>query len=288
LLALLVSYAIIAYIFVPAALFRLSSSSILKNFQRTRAEEIAFSVYVSIIPLLLAGLIVWGWSNWHPQSFAGWDDYREILAASYSEQLFGESEPHFWRSAGQVFGGQFRFLALLWPFSFLEGVVFFFLIQSFGQWRDNGPLHTWLAERLLGSISEWFLLLTTANFPKQPERRVAVDVLIAEDHLYQGFMADYFLDANGELSGLLLTEPRRFDRAGYLAAKGKDESTRAEEFWRDIPGNNLYLPRDKMLNLNLRYPPKEEQLPTEAANNELASTGLTLRIEPIDEPGDSG
>jgi hypothetical protein len=288
LLALLVSYAIIAYIFVPAALFRLSSSSILKNFQRTRAEEIAFSVYVSIIPLLLAGLMVWVWSSWHPQSFADWDDYKEMLSASYSVQLFGESQSHFWQSASQVFAGQFRFLVVLWPCSFVEGVVFYRLVRSFGHWRDKGPLRSWLAERLLSNISEWFVLLTTANFPTQPERRVAADVLIVEDHLYQGFVANYFLDENGELSGLLLTEPRRFDRIGYLTAKEKDEHTNQEGFWRDIPGNNLYLPRDKMLNLNLRYPSKQEQPATEAANNELAATGLKLRIEPYDESGDSG
>ena len=134
-------------------------------------------------------------------------------------------------------------------------------------------------------------MLTTVNFPPKPARSVAADLLTAEDHLYQGIIGDYFLDPDGELSGILLTVPRRFDRTGYLAAKEKNPSTTASQFWKEIPGYNLYLPRDKILSLNLRYPLKEaEAAKTPASANaaaatlELAEAGLTLRIEPDENP----
>ncbi len=87
---------------------------------------------------------------------------------------------------------------------------------------------------------------------------MAVDVLTVEDHLYQGFVDEgggYFVDVNGELSGLLLTKARRFDRPGYLAAKCANASTMPDAFWRQIPGSDLYIPSGKIVSMNLRYPP---------------------------------
>jgi len=114
---------------------------------------------------------------------------------------------------------------------------------------------------------------------------VAVDVLTAEDHLYQGFVGDYFLGTDGELSGLLLSRPRRFDRLGYLASKTGDRSTKAEAFWKEIPGENLYLPRDKILSLNLRYPLEDESAAgtAAAATEQLGHEGLQLLVEPVDD-----
>ena len=47
--ALIVSYFVVAYLLIPAAIFRASSIFIpLKKFQRSRAEEIAFAVWISL------------------------------------------------------------------------------------------------------------------------------------------------------------------------------------------------------------------------------------------------
>jgi hypothetical protein len=220
-------------------------------------------------------------------SFAAWEDYKEILAASYSDEFFRSTQDYFWGSASSAFLGQSRFLVLLWLFSYLEGCVFLLLVRNYGRWRDSYSLYDWIVKRLLASVSEWYLLLTTVNFPPEPERRVAADLLTAEDHLYQGFIGDYFLDSDGELSGVLLTEPRRFDRQGYLVAKEKDPNTKPESFWREIPGYNLYLPRDKVLSVNLRYPLKDDASAAgtaAAATEELVEEGLQIRIEPVEGP----
>jgi hypothetical protein len=95
---------------------------------------------------------------------------------------------------------------------------------------------------------------------------------------------------DGELSGILLAKPLRFDRAGYLRAKKKDEKTSPAEFWKDIPGENLYLPRSKIISLNVSYPPIEKQAETpaaieaEAATKELADSGIELQVIEPEEP----
>jgi len=294
-LALIVSFLIAAYFLVPATLFRLSARPILKKFQRTRLEEITFAGWVSLLPLGFAVLLVYPLSKLGVLTFTAWADYKEVLAASYSEEFFRNTQDCFWRSAQSVTVGQSTLLGFVWLFSALEGYVFLALVRNYGRWRDGFSVHNRVIERLvgwlLGSVSEWYLMLTTVNFPPKPARSVAADLLTAEDHLYQGIIGDYFLDPDGELSGILLTVPRRFDRTGYLAAKEKNPSTTASQFWKEIPGYNLYLPRDKILSLNLRYPLKEaEAAKTPASANaaaatlELAEAGLTLRIEPDENP----
>ncbi len=115
---------------------------------------------------------------------------------------------------------------------------------------------------------------------------MAVDVLITEDHLYQGDVTNYFLDNEGTLSGLILGNSRRFDRIGYLRDKEKDSSIKSEDYWRDIPSAGdstpiLYIAREKILNLNLRYPlavPSETAI---AAATELLKEGMKVEISPV-------
>lgn len=281
-LALIVSYLLVFYLLVPAVLFRLPARSILKKFQRTRTEEITFAVSVTLLPLVLAGIVlavVWQGTP----HYAEWADYKEILAASYSEEVFRATQNQFWNAASRVFFGQVRLLLLVWVFCYLEGRVFLALVRSYGRLRAN-PALGWIATRLLSSVSEWYLLLTPANFPPAPKRRVAVDVLTEEDHLYQGFIGDYFLDTDGKLSGLLLVAARRFDRQRYLALRSIEPSTKPEAFWREIPGQVLYLPQEKILSVNVRYPLEEPgaagTATAAAVTDELAQAGIELLVRP--------
>jgi hypothetical protein len=152
-------------------------------------------------------------------------------------------------------------------------------------------LYEWFVQQvLLRTVSEWHVLLTDFNFPKSPKRKVAVD-LLTDDHLYQGDVAQYFIDDEGALSGIILVNSRRFDRAGYLRDKEKDPTVQAESYWRDIPSANnevptLYIPRDKVLNFNVRYP-TIEPTPSEtavAATEELKKEGFDLEVETAVEP----
>jgi hypothetical protein len=83
-------------------------------------------------------------------------------------------------------------------------------------------------------VNEWHVLLTHFNFPSKPKRTVVADLLTQENHLYQGDIADYFTNSDGALSGVVLENPRRFDRPGYSNAKDKGGAIDVEDYWKDI------------------------------------------------------
>ncbi|HEX4210464.1 MAG TPA: hypothetical protein VHY56_08730, partial [Candidatus Binataceae bacterium] len=59
-----------------------------------------------------------------------------------------------------------------------------------------------------------------------------------------------------------------------------EPSTEAKAFWKDIPGQALYVPREKILTLNLRYPTvgtaEDAAL---SATKELQDSGIELKVE---------
>lgn len=82
------------------------------------------------------------------------------------------------------------------------------------------------------------------------------DVLMVDNTLYSGEVADHFVNKDGDLSGLFLRDPRRFDRIRYLREKETWGTTRSTmKFWSSIPSAKLYLIAEKILNLNLNYEP---------------------------------
>jgi hypothetical protein len=285
-LALIASYVLVALFFVPAALFRWQPRSILQRFQRTLTEEINFAVTASVIPLFFSFIGLGLFSHWNTLP-GKWTDYREIFAASYSDEFFRATQDKFWASLGRVSCGQIGLLLLLWPLALLEGYIFLVLVRNYGRWRALSSQNLLMKLRLgfvkwlLDGVSKWHVLLTPFNFVPG-EHTVAADLLTVEDHLYQGFVRDYFLDKDGELSGILLDKPRRFRRSAFEAAKEKDSKTSVESFWRDIPSANLYLPIDKMLSMNVRYPFTEAGAAKAAASatEELADMRVPFRVEP--------
>ncbi len=108
------------------------------------------------------------------------------------------------------------------------------------------------------------------------------DVLTIEDHLYQGIVKDYFLSSDGELTGIFLGSPFRFRRKEYDAQKERDPSTKVEDFWVPVPGHNLYVPKEKILNLNLLYPPAGYKLPGNATKAESEAATIQFKHEGVD------
>jgi len=295
--ALIVSYFFLAYLFAPRAIFRLGSASLPLKFQRTRTEEITFACLISLIPLLLALALTT--NRWGLPIFGSWIDYEEVFSASYSERIFNKNPDQFWISVRHLLNGQAEFLLFIYyPLVVVETAVFVKLVSSYGDWRGRFFVYDWVAQQaLLRGVNEWYLLLTAFNFSKSPKRKVEADILTDDDHLYQGEIAQHFIDYEGVLSGLILTSPRRFDRPGYLREKQKQDSADivlADPYWKDIPSAALYIARDKIVSLNLRYPtantmPSEGTDAAEAVTKELQREGIELKIElPTEEASASG
>jgi hypothetical protein len=289
-IALLVSYLLLSYLLVPRLIFRFVGAPFLPfKFQRTRTEEISFAVGIAFIPLV-AAVYICGRPSASIVKLC-----EEIFAASYSEPMFGHDPDKFWRAIWIVWPRQMDFLAAYYSYVFGEACVFVFLIRQYGAWRKSCRLYEWFAQEvLLRGINEWYLLLTVANFPPIPKLKVVVDVLTAEDHLYQGEVAEYFVDSEGGLSGLYLENPVRFSRSEYLRTKADNASPDARSFWRELAGGSLYIPASKILNLNVRYP-AIEPMPSGTAEvkqviEELAKMGMKLGPETehsADEPGEA-
>jgi len=87
--------------------------------------------------------------------------------------------------------------------------------KQYGRFKGWRPYAKFADIYLLPHISQWHAILTPFTFP-DPKTTVKADVLMTDDTLYSGEVVDYFVDKDGDLSGLFLKNPRQFDRARYL------------------------------------------------------------------------
>lgn len=71
---------------------------------------------------------------------------------------------------------------------------------------------------LLPHISQWYVVLTAFTFPDR-KTVVKADVLMTDDTLYQGKVADHLVDKDGNLSGLFLENPKKVDHRSLPARK---------------------------------------------------------------------
>lgn len=298
-IGLLVTYFVVAYLLVPSGIFRICYSISLPRiikFQRTRIEEFTFAILASILPFFLALLLTWTICT-APFSVTGSSAvrraaYRTFISTAISDKSMGEGEQQevFWNATNQVIRRQGRFLFWYYILVSLEAFGFARLTANYGLWRTSlsgwrKASYLWLAEKiLLPAVSEWHVLLTPFAYPPEPRRQVWVDVLTTLDVLYKGRVGSHFLDKEGELSGIFLEAPRRFDREGYLreAQRSSTRLQNRDSYWRDIPSNNLYIPADKITNLNVRYLTEDEAIAI-GASHRLRAEGVDAYVEPADE-----
>jgi hypothetical protein len=179
-------------------------------------------------------------------------DYRSVFGSFYSEAVFKEAGAKFWESLSRIIDRQIRFAFWYYLVITVWAGVCGWLITNYYRFR----LHSWYSRfadfYLLPHISQWFVLLSTFIFG--PGTEVKADVLMTDNTLYRGDVAQHFLDKDGNLSGLFLTNPVRFDRRQYLRDIDKWGTSRSRAFyWHPIPSAKLYLVGDKIVNLNLNY-----------------------------------
>jgi len=166
-----------------------------------------------------------------------------------------------WRSLSRVIRRQARFLTWYFAFIALEGVCFGLLARRYGDWRDQSRRH---ARRY--RVPLW--LIRSFNWPKREAVDVSVDILQNDGILYQGRVADYFIDPTGKLTGILLENVNRFDREAYHDAQKAsttqpsipDQHISSASFWRAIPGSRFYIGQSSILNLNVRFVARDQTL----------------------------
>jgi hypothetical protein len=291
--ALAASLLITLYLLVPSSLFRLFFGFFvpLRSFARTRGEELFQAVASVFIPICLTSILVWTVSPFkrYPLGFidttqARSADYKLVASALYSEAIFKENGDAFWKALNRTELRQGRFLIWYYFFVLIEGVLVGVLSISYPMLAGSRSYKVAAKHVLLPNISAWHLLLTPFFF--QDKRTVVwVDILCADDTLYQGRVIDHSVDKEGQLAGIIVTDAKRYDRQAYLKEKEKSTSgVNKNEYWRSIPGAKLYLFADKILNLNLSYEGPQPSLSLMAALlSRLLKQTIAVEMKPSSE-----
>jgi hypothetical protein len=60
---------------------------------------------------------------------------------------------------------------------------------------------------------------------------------------------------------VLISRAIRFDRRSYLKDKDSGKPADPEDYWKTIPGKNLFIFADKLSTLNLSYQPPASTIP---------------------------
>jgi hypothetical protein len=264
-LALIASAVLGLYVFFPDFVFtRITSQFVeLKKYQRSKIEDIVAglgAVAVPFIAALLASHVTWFFGHWpmpDSETVTGkWADYKTVLSASYSESYFNLHEHEFWTAVHHVLNNQIRFLYWNYAFLVLEAWGVRAATKYFGSLRTYKLYRALIGDTLLRRSSHWYVLFRAFMFPPNRKPKVMLDVMTTGNHLYDGELADYFVDSSGNLSEILLKDFRRFRFADYERARerARAEGKRAktEDYWTTIPGSNFLIPYDRIANINIR------------------------------------
>jgi hypothetical protein len=240
-----------------------------RSIQQTSSEEISRAIITAAVPFSLAvawvtlrHVVVWTEIK---------SDVQTYLAAILSQTFFDSHTPQFFQSAktmASLFGAvAWRLYLLLIIYAIIVNI----LIINYGELRNSKWMSKYpfwrkiLAAFVLPRISSWHILLRSVSHSKSVDIRV--DVITGRDALYRGTVHDLILAPDGALSGLLLTNPFRYQREKYLNDL-KDYSqgpkTKAkphpDNYWKEIPGHAFLIMADKIETLNLRSYERGDQL----------------------------
>jgi hypothetical protein len=254
---------IVALLVIPGLIFRSCFSFFLplRKFQRSRAEELTFAAKVAFVPL--AAAVIVAWTTHFPNRFpvsahVSPDGLRPavytVLRSAFDDgvykgeptfRMFAQASRQTWTAIGNLLLCYYVLLGI-------EASLLGWLSSNFGEFRQKRIGHV-VEKVLLPGISEWHVLLTTFGSPKNPPRVAVADVLTTDDHLYHGRVENYYLNKDGDLTGILLADVLRFDRRGYMRDLEKGPVANRQPYWKFIPGKNVYVFTDRMTNLNVNY-----------------------------------
>jgi hypothetical protein len=243
-LVVLFSLLLTLYLVIPEAIFRTIFGWFVppRNFVLSKTETAYRALEIAALPLVLAFFGSWYLPVMKSFPFPVREnspqvrraDYRVVAESLYSETEFQRLRADFWPAFTRCARRQARLILWYALFIVLEASLAGELAKNFARYKHIA-VYKWIADKLLFSyISEWHPLLTPYAYV-DPNTTVQADILCTNGTLYQGRVSQHFLK-DGQLTGIFLQEPKRFDREAYL--KAKDEA-------------------EKIVNMNLSYKPPE-------------------------------
>ncbi|WP_158942080.1 hypothetical protein [Granulicella sp. S190] len=274
--ALVAGFLLIGYLLAPGVIYRLFFSAYIpaRRYQRTRTEEVVFSLLVTILPFLFSWILLIHTPLGQLPAFGIGPSKAEAYRAVFRSLLPGPdvtgSNPfavraHLSEAYLRAFLEQGRFISLLWLFCGAEGWLSGFIVSKYGDYRVDQRMHRLLKrfcdDFLLTYVSEWELLFTTRSLPRsQRDFDVEIDALAA-DILYRGKLVDWFLDQDGKLEGIFLERAARYQQKELERDREHGTQKPRDSYWRTIPGAKLYLVASTIANYNIRYvPPSQPEM----------------------------
>jgi hypothetical protein len=293
LIAIVAGFLLVAYLLAPGAIYRLTFSFYIssKRFQRTRTEEVVFSVLVTLIPFVLAWILLLhtplgGYPAIHG-AIGKRDAYRAILSSLLSDSAHGS--PALLSAYLRATSEQARFVAVLWLLCAAEGWLTGRVIRSYGDYADGSFLRGFCDRFLLKNVSEWQVLFTTLSLRSDDPRTVVeIDALSTLNVLYRGRLVNWFTDQTGQLEGIFLINAQRFRREQIARDRASNIFKDNEDYWAPVPGSNLYLVASTLANYNIRY---VEPSDIEFVEQELGENVVITPLPPENsaaEPTESG
>jgi hypothetical protein len=234
-----------------------------RTIQQGRSEEIARAVLTAAIPLCLAVL----WTVWHHAVM--WQDIKPdlktVFSGLYSEKIFEQDPTAFFRAAKSASLANWSLVWRLYALLITYSVAVNIIILNYGAIRNSKWFGkaAWrkqaLAIFVLPRVSEWHVLLTT--FSHKKSTRITADILTRSDVLYRGTIEKPFLAPDGSLSGLLISDPFRYERQRFLDDKKAGNNPDKDQYWRKIPSNTFLMIAAEISTINLRrYDPEDAEL----------------------------
>jgi hypothetical protein len=266
LLALAASIALAAYLVIPELLYRMVLGRFLplRSVLRSRSEELGRALFSIAVPFFIALLLVHyipGFRSW-PGHDPGEHifrvaDYKLLCSSMLNEKVFENNESLFYVALHRSAFRQLHFIFWYYTIVMAEAGLMGLAARFYGRLRSHKTkpvafLVLVIEQILIPKISEWELLLTPFTLAS-PKSRVQVDILMTNGTLYQGFVFKHYLDSAGRLAGLIITEPRRYNRQQLLKDREQGAAKRTDTYWREIPSRQMYLLADKILNINVNY-----------------------------------
>lgn len=255
-LALVLTFLIAVYILGPDLISRWVLGFVVprKNIVQTKSEEVTRAVLWAIVPLLIA----YYWAAYFGKLHlcAGWSEVQTCFSGIYSETFFNQHRSEFFRALSATAWLNWCILWRLYLLVLIGSVALNLIISNYGYIRHKLGKGKWLRSSLafivLPRISEWHVLLSGILLPSK-QLRIYVDVLTKSGLMYRGILEDKTLTSDGTLLNIILAEPMRFKREQFQNERKNNPDVKAEDYWKEIPGNVFVLLTTDITSLNLRY-----------------------------------
>lgn len=266
-IAVFASVALALYVLIPLFILR----AVIETFVPLRRAAIGSDSiakgFLYLLPSLVISAVLFAagtttWQHLFGAPVAPREAYwKTILSGLQSDSWFRENRDLYISALFEFARQQAVFLVVYYVCAVLIGLSVVYFLRHFGRLRNRFSdrakprarrLFLFAQSIVLPRLSIWHTLLTPFVL-SDPSTRISADILMDNGVLYYGRVFQHYVDADGALLGILLSDPKRFDREKYREDRLKDAAVKPESYWKVIPGNNLYLVAPHILNINLHH-----------------------------------